>query len=190
MAAFFIYLANSSFVLIEHYGLTPRQYSLAFAFNAASFIGVSQFAGKLAEKYGLPRIVSVAVLGFAVSMVVLAALNFAGLDGLAPMIVVLLVGFGFLGLVVPTTSVMALDDHGEISGAAAAPMGTLQLVLGAVVIAVMGVFVDGTAHGGRHRGRRVGADALDARQPPARDGARLIRPARPGSPPEPPALRR
>ena len=39
MASFFIYLANSSFVLIEHYGLTPRQYSLAFAVNAASFIG-------------------------------------------------------------------------------------------------------------------------------------------------------
>jgi DHA1 family bicyclomycin/chloramphenicol resistance-like MFS transporter len=43
MASFFAYLANSSFVLIDHYGLTPRQYSIAFAVNAASFIGVSQF---------------------------------------------------------------------------------------------------------------------------------------------------
>lgn len=145
MAAFFIYLANSSFVLIEHYGLTPRQYSLAFAVNAASFIGVSQFAGRLAERYGLPRIVSVAVLGFALAMSALLALNLAGFDGLAPMIAMLLVGFGFLGLVVPTTSVMALDDHGEIAGAASALMGTLQLVMGAVVIAVMGGFVDGTA---------------------------------------------
>jgi DHA1 family bicyclomycin/chloramphenicol resistance-like MFS transporter len=47
MASFFAYLANSSFVLIDHYGLTPRQYSIAFAANAASFIGVSQFTGKL-----------------------------------------------------------------------------------------------------------------------------------------------
>ena len=145
MAAFFIYLANSSFVLIDHYGLTPRQYSLAFAVNAASFIGVSQFAGRLAERYGLPRIVSVAVLGFALSMCTLAALNFAGFESLPVMVAVLLVGFGFLGLVVPTTSVMALDDHGEIAGAASALMGTLQLVMGAVVIAVMGAFVDGTA---------------------------------------------
>lgn len=145
MAAFFIYLANSSFVLIEHYGLTPRQYSLAFAVNAASFIGVSQFAGRLAERYGLPRIVSVAVLGFALAMTALLALNLAGIDGLAPMIAMLLIGYGFLGLVVPTTSVMALDDHGEIAGAASALMGTLQLVMGAVVIAVMGGFVDGTA---------------------------------------------
>ncbi|MBC8056924.1 MAG: multidrug effflux MFS transporter [Rhizobiales bacterium] len=145
MSAFFVYLANSSFVLIGHYGLTPRQYSLAFAVNAASFIGASQFAGRLAERHGLPRIVSVAVLGFALSMCALAALNFAGIESLAVMIAVLLVGFGFLGLVVPTTSVMALDDHGEIAGAASALMGTLQLVMGAVVIAAMGVFVDGTA---------------------------------------------
>jgi MFS transporter, DHA1 family, multidrug resistance protein len=61
------------------------------------------------------------------------------------MIAPLLVGFGFLGLVIPTTSVMALDHHGEIAGAASALMGTLQMVSGAVIIAVMGRFVDGTA---------------------------------------------
>jgi DHA1 family bicyclomycin/chloramphenicol resistance-like MFS transporter len=145
MASFFIYLANSSFVLIGHYGLTPRQYSLAFAVNAASFIGVSQFAGRLAARYGLTRVVSVAVAGFALSMSALLAFNLAGIERLDVMIAMLLLGFGFLGLVVPATSVMALDDHGEIAGAASALMGTLQLVMGTVVIAVMSVFVDGTA---------------------------------------------
>jgi DHA1 family bicyclomycin/chloramphenicol resistance-like MFS transporter len=144
MASFFIYLANSSFVLIGHYGLTPRQYSFAFAVNAASFIGVSQFAGRLAARFGLPRIVSVAALGFAVSMCALCALNLAGVQSLALMIALLLFGFGFLGLVIPTTSVLALDDHGDIAGAASALMGTLQLVLGSVVIGVMSGLVDGT----------------------------------------------
>jgi DHA1 family bicyclomycin/chloramphenicol resistance-like MFS transporter len=144
MASFFIYLANSSFVLIGHYGLTPRQYSFAFAVNAASFIGVSQFAGRLAARFGLPRIVSVAALGFAVSMCALCALNLAGVQSLALMIALLLIGFGFLGLVIPTTSVLALDDHGEIAGAASALMGTLQLVLGSIVIGVMSGLVDGT----------------------------------------------
>ncbi len=145
VAAFFIYLANSSFVLIAHYGLTPRQYSLAFALNAASFIGASQLAGRLTQRHGLPRVVTVAVVGFALAMCAGAALNLAGIDRLDVMIAVLLVGFGFLGLVIPTTSVMALDHHGEIAGAASALMGTLQMVAGAVVIAAMGRFVDGTA---------------------------------------------
>ena len=145
VAAFFIYLANSSFVLIGHYGLTPRQYSLAFALNAASFIGASQFAGKLAHRHGLPRVVKTAVIGFAVAMCAGSALNFAGIDRLDVMIVVLLAGFGFLGLVIPTTSVMALDHHGDIAGAASALMGMLQMVAGAVVIAAMAHVVDGTA---------------------------------------------
>ena len=145
MASFFIYLANSPFVLIGHYGLTPRQYSLAFAVNAASFIGVSQFAGRLAERHGLPRLIAVSALGFALAMSSLCATSLAGIDRLDVMIGLLLAGFGFLGLVVPTTSVLALDDHGDIAVAASALMGTLQMVLGAVVIAVMGLFVDGTA---------------------------------------------
>ena len=145
IGAFFIYLSNSSFVLINHYGLTPRQYSIAFAANAASFIGASQLAGRLAHRYGLKRVVSVSVAGFALAMCAGSALNMSGVDGLAPMIVMLMIGFGFLGLVVPATSVMALDHHGEIAGAASALMGTLQMVLGAVIIALMGLVVDGTA---------------------------------------------
>ena len=44
MASFFAFLANSSFVYIDHFGLTPTQYSLAFALNAIGFIAGSQFA--------------------------------------------------------------------------------------------------------------------------------------------------
>ena len=145
ISAFFIYLSNSSFVLINHYGLTPRQYSLAFSVNAASFIGASQLAGKLGHRYGLKRVVSVAVAGFALTMCAGCALNLAGIDGLATMIVMLMIGFGFLGLVIPSTSVMALEHHGDIAGAASALMGTLEMVCGAIVIALMGLVVDGTA---------------------------------------------
>jgi len=145
VAAFFIYLSSSSFVLINQYGLTPRQYGLAFAVNAASFIGVSQLTGRLTRRYGLPRVVSVSVAAFALAMVAGAVLHAAGADGLATMIVVLMIGFGFLGLVVPTTSVMALDHHGEIAGAASALLGTIQMVSGAVVIALLGLVTHGGA---------------------------------------------
>jgi DHA1 family bicyclomycin/chloramphenicol resistance-like MFS transporter len=145
VASFFVYLSNSSFVLINHYGLTPRQYSLAFSVNAASFIGASQFAGKLGHRYGLKRVVSVSVACFALTMCAGAALNLAGIDNLATMIVMLLIGFGFLGLVIPSTSVMALEHHGEIAGAASALMGTMEMVGGAIVIALMSLVVDGTA---------------------------------------------
>jgi DHA1 family bicyclomycin/chloramphenicol resistance-like MFS transporter len=145
MASFFAYLANSSFVLIDHYGLTPRQYSIAFAVNAASFIGVSQFTGRMARRFGLARMVKLAITGYAVLMLVLLALNLAGVDRLALLIGMLFAGYGCLGLVVPSTAVLALDDHGEIAGTASALMGTLQFVTGVIVMALVGAFVDGTA---------------------------------------------
>ncbi|MCZ2495601.1 Bcr/CflA family efflux MFS transporter [Xylophilus sp. Kf1] len=145
MSSFFAYLAHSSFVLIDHYGLTPRQYSLAFSLNAASFIGVSQFTGKLSGRFGLKKLVVGAVTGFAVVMVLLAASSVAGVSSLPVMVAMLFVGYGFLGLIVPTTAVLALEEHGAIAGTASALMGTLQFVTGALVVAVSGLFLDGTA---------------------------------------------
>ncbi len=145
ISSFFAYLANSSFVMIDHYGLTPRQYSIAFAANAASFIGVSQLTGRLTAKFGLAPVVKVAVTGYAGIMVILLGVNLMGVDRLDVMLALLFAGFGFLGLVIPTTAVLALDAHGPIAGTASALMGTLQFVTGAVIMAVTGLFVDGTA---------------------------------------------
>lgn len=145
VSSFFAYLANSPFVLIDHYGLTPRQYGIAFAINAASFIGASQFTARLATRWGLQRVVRFAVTGYAAVMLSLLGLYLTGVDRLDVLIVMMLAGFGFLGLVVPTTSVLALDAHGAIAGTASALMGTLQFVTGAVVMAIVGLFVDGTA---------------------------------------------
>lgn len=145
ISSFFAYLANSSFILIDHYGLTPRQYSIAFAANAASFIGVSQFTGRLSARYGLVPVVKVAVSAYALVMTALLAINLIGIERLDVMLVMLFVGFGFLGLVIPTTTVLALEEHGTIAGTASALMGTLQFVTGAAVMAITGLFVDGSA---------------------------------------------
>jgi DHA1 family bicyclomycin/chloramphenicol resistance-like MFS transporter len=145
ISSFFAYLANSSFVLIDHYGLTPREYSYAFGANAAAFIGMSQFTGRLVRRFGMVPLVRMAAVGFATTMVLLLALHLAGLHSLALLLGLLFVGFGFLGLVLPTSSVLALEEHGSIAGTASALMGTLQFMVGAGVMACVGVFADGTA---------------------------------------------
>ncbi|TCV97644.1 DHA1 family bicyclomycin/chloramphenicol resistance-like MFS transporter [Luteibacter rhizovicinus] len=145
IASFFAYLANSSFVLINHYGLTPTQYSLAFSVNAVSFIGASQFTARFGGRYGLKRVVRTAVIGYAVTMVLLAAITASGVDRLGVMMGLLVVGYGFLGLVIPSSAVIALEEHGAIAGTASALMGTLQFGTGALVIAILGRFIDGTS---------------------------------------------
>ena len=55
MSSFFVYLASSSFVLIDHYGLSPSVYSVFFSINAVAFFGMSQLTGMLTERFGLRR---------------------------------------------------------------------------------------------------------------------------------------
>lgn len=145
LASFFAFLASSSFVYIDHYGLTPTQYSLAFSVNAIGFIGASQFAAKLAGRYGFSRVIMAAVSGYAAIILVLFALTAAGVDDLLTLMVGLFTAFAFLGLVIPSTMVLSLEEHGPIAGMASALGGTLQFLAGAVVISVASVFFDGTS---------------------------------------------
>ena len=145
ISSFFVYLSNSPFVLIEHYHLSPRLYSLCFSVNAASFFAVAQFNAWLGARFGLRRLVRTAATIYAFVMVALLAIFASGVDRLDVLAALLFIGYGCLGIVIPTTSVLALEDHGEIAGTASALIGTVQFVTGAVIMLFVGSFLNGTA---------------------------------------------
>lgn len=139
ISSFFIYLSSSPFVLIEHYRLSPRQFSLLFSVNAASFFATAQANAWLAQRFGLRDLVRRAAAGFALALFALLALFAAGLDRLEVLAMLLFVAFGFLGIVLPTTAVLALEEHGAIAGTASALMGTIQFATGAAVMLLAGL---------------------------------------------------
>ena len=145
ISGFFSFLAGSSFVYIGHYGLTPVQYSLAFSINAIGFIGAAQFSSLLARRFGFKPVVRAAVAGFAAMTIGLLLATLAGLDSLALLMTLLFLGFACLGLVIPSTAVLALEEHGPIAGMASALMGTIQMLVGAVAIVLVGTFFDGSS---------------------------------------------
>jgi len=144
MASFFSFLAGSSFVYIEHFGLTPAQFSLAFSLNAVGFIGASQFAAGLGERFGMARMVLVAVTIYALLTGLLFVLTLAGFDSLPLMMTLLFFGFASMGVVIPSTMVLALDEHGPIAGMASALGGTLQMITGGIMIVIVSLVFDGT----------------------------------------------
>ncbi len=145
MASFLVFLASSSFVYVGHFGLTPTEYSFAFAFNAMGFIGGAQFSSMLGRRLGLGRLVRVSTAGLAAVAVGLFVLTMVGIDRLDIMTMMLFLTFACLGSIVPATAALALDAHGPIAGMAAALMGTIQMLLSATVIAVGSLFFDGTS---------------------------------------------
>ena len=145
MASFFVFLAAASFVYTRQYGLSPTGFSLAFAINAIGFFSASQFAGRLAERFGMERVIALAITGFAVAALVLSLAVLAGFDALPVVVAGLFVGNACLGLVLPTAMVMSLDPHPDIAGLASSLGGTVQMLTGGLMIALTGPFMDNTA---------------------------------------------
>jgi DHA1 family bicyclomycin/chloramphenicol resistance-like MFS transporter len=145
MASFFVFLFSASFVYTRQYGLSPTGFSLAFAVNAIGFFTASQFAGRLAERFGMERVISLAITGFACMALMLTALVWMGMDQLPMVMAGLFLTNACLGLVMPTAMVMSLDPHPEIAGLASSLGGTIQMLTGGVMIGLTGPFMENSA---------------------------------------------
>ncbi|MFT4012563.1 MAG: multidrug effflux MFS transporter [Paracoccus sp. (in: a-proteobacteria)] len=145
MASFFVFLASASFVYTRQYGLGPTGFSLAFAVNAVGFFAASQLAARMAERFGMERVIALALTGFAGITITLGLLVLAGLDALALVVTGLFVGNACLGLVMPTAMVMSLDPHPDIAGLASSLGGTIQMLTGAAMIAATAPLLDNTS---------------------------------------------
>lgn len=145
MASFFVFIASGPFVYTQAFGLSPTGFSLAFAVNAIGFFGASQLAAGFGQRFGAARVVRIAVMGFFASTVCLALIGTLGFASLPVVMAGLFIANAFLGLVIPTVMVLALEEHGDIAGLASSLGGTLQMLAGGVMIAVTAPFFDGTA---------------------------------------------
>ena len=76
-------------------------------------------------------------------MLLLLGLFAAGVDHLVVMVALLCCAYACLGMTVPTSSILALEEHGAIAGTASSLIGTLQFGLGSLVMAFSGTFANG-----------------------------------------------
>ncbi|MDK3016039.1 multidrug effflux MFS transporter [Pseudodonghicola flavimaris] len=145
MASFFVFIAAASFVYTREFGLSATGFSLAFAVNAVGFFSASQLAGRLAQRFGMDRVIWLAISGFLAASATLALIALLGGGSLPVVIAGLFVANACLGLVIPTAAVLSLDPHPDIAGLAASLGGTLQMLTGGLMIALTGLFLENTA---------------------------------------------
>lgn len=148
MAAMFTYISTSTFVFQEGYGLTPQQFALVFGGGALAVTAGSQINGALAGRVSPQRILSVIVpIGVVLSLllVVVAATWGGTVDGLVPLLVVIIATLGTAGFVMPSVPAVALERNAHQAGSAAALLGASQFGVGAVIAPVTGLFGDASA---------------------------------------------
>jgi DHA1 family bicyclomycin/chloramphenicol resistance-like MFS transporter len=145
--AFFAYLAGSSPVFIQGFGLTPGQYALIFGANSVGLICCAQINPLLLRRFGPYRVLRwVSRIHFAATAT-LVVIAFAGLHTLPLVIAPVMVAVSCMGMLNPNTIVGALARHQQHAGSASSVMGTGQYMLGAISGLAVGLLTDGSPRG-------------------------------------------
>jgi DHA1 family bicyclomycin/chloramphenicol resistance-like MFS transporter len=146
MGSLFGYVAGSSFVFQDQYGLSEQEFGLAFGAGSIALIGATQLNGLLLGYYAPRRILSVAVGTGVASGLVMVAIAATGAGGLVGLMVPMWGTLASAGLILPNAPALALSRHGENAGAAAAMLGAVQFGVGALTAPLVGLIgVDGLA---------------------------------------------
>lgn len=139
MSAMFAYIAGSSFVLQEEFGLNEQQFAIVFALGAIALIGASQLNVVLLGHFTPVRIVIAALSTAVVSALVMTVIALTGVGGMFGFLIPLWFVLGAVGFVMPNAPALALSRHGEAAGTAAALLGAAQFGSGAIIAPVVGV---------------------------------------------------
>lgn len=132
LGAMFTYVASSTFVFQDGFGLDAQQFGLVFAAGAVAITAGTQVNGALVGRFRPEQILSGAVAaGVGLSLALLVA-TLAG-AGFWPVTVLLVLTLGTAGFVMPSAPAIALETNPHRAGSAAALLGALQFGLGAVI---------------------------------------------------------
>lgn len=132
LGAMFTYVASSTFVFQDGYGMTAQQFGWVFAGGAVAITVGSQINGALVGRFTPEQVLSATVLvGLGLSSALFATTL---ADGPLWLVVTLLVlTLGTAGFVLPSAPAIALANNPHRAGSAAALLGALQFGLGALI---------------------------------------------------------
>lgn len=134
MGVMFSYIAASPFIFQQHFGLSPLAYSLCFGVNALAIMGGSLAVVKFRTTVDA---LTIGVKGFLwAGCVVAAALVFGSVWMVEATLLVLLF---FLGLILPSSTTLALELEPLNSGKASAVLGFLMFLVGGVLSPLTGL---------------------------------------------------
>ena len=140
-AGLFAYLAGSPYVFMELFGTTEQQYGGIFALIAAGLITSSQLNNRLLKKYSSQQIVKATLTIQTIAGLVLFAATALGWLNLYSTIALIFVYLSCQGFNFPNSSALSMAPFTKHAGSASALMGAIQMGIGALASALVGLFI-------------------------------------------------
>ena len=144
-AAFFAFVGGAAYVVVNLMGRTPVEYGMYFALVSVGYMLGNFGSGRYTTRFGPRRMMHVGIVISTAAAFVMAGLHAAGLmHPLAFFVPMLVVAMGN-GLTLPSCIAGAVSVRPDVAGAASGLAGSIQMGAGAVVAAVVGTQLQGSA---------------------------------------------
>jgi DHA1 family bicyclomycin/chloramphenicol resistance-like MFS transporter len=143
-ASMFAYIAGGTFVLQRIYGLSPQGFSLAFGVNSVGIMTAAQVSGRLTRRMSPVRVLTAGLMVNLAGSLCLAVSVLLGL-ALPFLLASLFVMVSAIGLILPTSTALALSNYPERAGTASALLGLLQYLVGGLAAPLVGLAGEKTA---------------------------------------------
>lgn len=132
LAAMFAYITGSSFVFINFFSLSERDFGLLFGLNALGFVIFANINAKMVRKIDSEKILFYALIIMLISTLILFV-NSLIKPNFWLFELSIFTSIALLGFIAPNTTTLAMARFKDHSGTASAVLGTSQFALAGVI---------------------------------------------------------
>ena len=140
----FTYIANSSYIFIELFGIPVTLFGFLFATNSIGLYLGGQANRMLLRTYSAERLLRIGMYLNLCAVLLLVGCARMGRGGFPLFFGVLFFCLATLGVILPNATAMTMQPFADQAGRASALLGILQFIFGASGGALVGVFQNGT----------------------------------------------
>ncbi len=137
----FAFISGSSFVLQGYYGLGSIVYGLSFTFCVVGYIAGTIAGRRLVSLRGMEGTIGIGSACLAAGSLLMLALVLIGTGSFLEIAMPMAIYTFGVGLLMPQAMASAMQPFGDRAGAASSFLGLVQMMVGAIVGAFVGVTV-------------------------------------------------
>lgn len=138
------FVTNASFVYMEYFGISPRQFPFFFGLSVLGFMSMNLFSMRRLSHANAGRFFRMGLRIQIVGITLLAAFVLSGRVSIWLIVPLIVVTMSTLGLVGPAGSARFMGFFTGLSGSASSVYTTLMFSLGGINGALVGFLYDGT----------------------------------------------
>lgn len=143
LSGLYAYIAGSSFVLQDQYGMDKQTFGFAFGAGSVAFVAASQLNIVFLKRYEPQQIMTWCLRAALIPGTVLLVVSATGVGGAMGFLVPVWALVALTGFVIPNAPALGLSRHGEAAATSAALLGAAQFGVGAAIAPLVGALGDG-----------------------------------------------